>query len=93
MTATRNAKNLQYISRFPLIVELILTFASSPNTVRDMKKSVSKFQKNCLKMSYVIKHSYSVVTPILSLNSKQLHQKLYPNGLHFLFFASNLVIF
>ena len=33
-------------------------------------------------MFHVIKHSHSEVRPILSLNSKQLHKKFYPNNLN-----------
>ena len=50
----------QYKSRFSLIAEQILAFPWSTNLVREVKNlSFSKFQTNCITMSYVIDNSYS----------------------------------
>ena len=60
MTAAANTENFrQYKSRFSLIVELILTFDSSSNILREKKNNVSKFQINCVTMFYAIKYSES----------------------------------
>ena len=46
MTTTTNAENLgQYKSRFSLIVEQILVFASSTNLVRKVKNLSSNFKR------------------------------------------------
>ena len=58
MTTATNAENLrQYKTRFYLTVEQLLTFTSSPNMVREVKKYVSKFQTNWMTMFYVIEYS------------------------------------
>ena len=58
MTTATNAENLrQYKTRFSLNVEQLLTFTSSPNMVREVKKYVSKFQTNWMTMFYVIEYS------------------------------------
>ena len=63
MTAITNTENLrQYQGRFSLIVEEILTFASSTNLVSEVKsnsKYWSKFQANCRTMFRVIKYSHA----------------------------------
>ena len=57
MTTTTNAENLrQYKIRFSLIGEQILAFASHLNIVREVKKSVPKFQENWVTMFYVIEN-------------------------------------
>ena len=59
MTASTNAENLrQYKIRFSLISEQLLAFASSPNMVREVKKSVTKFETYCMTMFYVIEYSH-----------------------------------
>lgn len=56
MTTITNAKNLgQYKSRFSLIVQQILAFASSTNLVREVKNASPNF----MTMFYVIDKSYS----------------------------------
>ena len=58
MIATTNAENLrQYKSRFSLIVEKILAFASGPNMVREEKRSVFKFQTNYVTVFSLIEYS------------------------------------
>ena len=42
--------------KFSLIAEQILPFASNPNMFREVKKSASKFQANCVTMFYVIEY-------------------------------------
>ena len=60
MTTITNAKNLgQYKSRFSLIVEQILGFASSTNLVREVKNASPNFKTNFMTMFYVIDKSYS----------------------------------
>ena len=46
MTTTRNVENLgQYESKFPLIVEQILTFTSSFDLVREVKNLPPNFKR------------------------------------------------
>ena len=45
MTTPTNAENLQYKSRFSLIVEYILPFNSSTNLVRELKNFSSNFKR------------------------------------------------
>ena len=46
MTTTTNAENLrQYKSRFSLIVEQIVTFASSNNLIREVKSLSPNFKQ------------------------------------------------
>ena len=46
MTTVANAENLrQYKSRFPFIVEQILSFSSSTNLVREVKNLALNFKR------------------------------------------------
>ena len=66
MTAITNAGNLEQCkSRFSLIVEQIVAFASSPKMVRELKN----LQINCVTMFCVIKVLIRIVSSILQLNS------------------------
>ena len=57
MTTVTNAKNLrQYKSKFSFIAEQILAFTLSTNLVREV---ASKFQTNCIAISYIIRNTHS----------------------------------
>ena len=58
LATTTNAENLrQYESRFSLIVEQILAFASSTNMVREVK-TVLKLQTNSRTVLYNLDNSH-----------------------------------
>ena len=58
LATTTNAENLrQYESRFSLIVEQILAFASSTNLVREVK-TVLKLQTNSITVLYNLDNSH-----------------------------------
>ena len=58
MTKAANAENLrQYEIRFSLIVWQILALFLQALTWLESKNSVSKFQTNCVTISYVIEYS------------------------------------
>ena len=55
MTARTNAENLRlYKIRFPLILEQILAFASSPNMVREVKNLSPNFKKIAWRCSTIL---------------------------------------
>ena len=77
MTVITNTGNLlQYESRFSLIVELILVFDSIPNMVRKVKYLPPNFKQIEASCFTLLNIFNGIVREILSLNSKQFHQKL-----------------
>ena len=46
----------KYKIRFSFIVEKIPAFASGPSMVREVKKTVTKFQTNCVAIFYLIEY-------------------------------------
>ena len=84
MTTTLNAENLrQYKSRFPLFVELILSFEAL--TWLEKWKIYLQISKKKISPCFTLLNILiGIVRPILSQNSKHFHQKLYSNNLYIL---------
>ena len=78
---TKNRK-LTTILNFLLIVEQILTFASSPSMVWEVKILSTNFKQITYRYFTLLNILIWVVRSILSLNSKQFHQKLYSDSLY-----------
>ena len=82
MTATKNTENLrQYKIRFSFIAEQLLAFASHPNMMKEVKNLSPDFKQTAWRCFTLLNTSIWIVRSILSLNSKQFHQKLYSNSL------------
>ena len=75
-------RKLTTISNFLLIVEQILTFASSPSMVWEVKILSTNFKQITYRYFTLLNILIWVVRSILSLNSKQFHQKLYSDSLY-----------
>ena len=85
MTAVTNARNLrQSKSRF-FIAELILAFDSNPNMVKNLSPKIKQIVSRCVVLLNVLIRSLEL------LNSKQLHQKLYPNSLYIIDITCNFL--
>ena len=77
MTATTCAEKLrQNEIRFFLIVEQILALASSLNIISELKNLSPNFKQFTLRFTY-LNIPIWIIRSILSLNSKQCHQKLH----------------
>ena len=74
-----------------MIVELILAFDSSPNMVREVKNMSPNFKQIASQFFALLNILTPIVRPILSLNSKQFHQKLYPDTLYIVDITFNLL--
>ena len=72
----------QYKIRFTLIRKQVLAFASHPNMVSEVKNLLPDFKQTARRCFTLLNYFIWIVRFILSLNSKQFHQKLYLNGLY-----------
>ena len=71
MTAITNAKSLQkYKSRFSLIIEQILDFASSLYMIRKVKNLSANFKQIAWRCFTLLNFLVRIVRSILSLNFK-----------------------
>ena len=64
-----------------MIVEQIRAFDSSPNMVREVENLPLNFKQGTSRCFTLLNILIRIIKPILSLNTKQFHQKLYLNSL------------
>ena len=77
MTAIANAENLwQYKRRFYSIAEQILAFVWSPNVARELTNLYYNFKQTEWQYFTLSNIIIWLVRSILTLNSKQFHQKI-----------------
>ena len=77
MSATTNVENLQqYKIRFSLITEQALAFSLKRNMVSEVKNLSPNFKQVVQQSFLLLNILIWIIRSILSLNSKQFHQKL-----------------